>query len=223
MRRIYEDILDDIEQIKRPDISIEDELWTPSPGAYDYAMCCYIHEEDLKYEFEYKLPYFLDIYADDYSYYLAKGVEEQRRIYSYINNLDMAVDGKGAFVIIEFTADKKKLPYLVFYLFGIARTTCYYLYQDEKNPLKYRNWSYFDNRGSGQYARDILNKRYVTPNYRRVLYTQIACFIMKYNFTGTSSEDYKKIEQTSCDVVERLFQRYQNIKAKEAIGFRYEP
>ena len=214
MRRIYEDILDDIEQVKRPDITTE-EVWVPSPGAYEHCACCHIHEWDLN-AVKYKLPYFLDIYAEDYSYYFAEGIQEQRRVLGYIKNLDIAMSDLGALLILEYTADEKKLPYLLFYIFGLTKNTLYYLFPDERNASGYKCWPNMNNFGSGDYARNIMNGRYVMPDYRRVLYTQITGFVTKFDFTSKgASERWKRAEQRACDVVEQLFQRSENMKAKK--------
>ena len=71
MKKIYEDILDDVGEIKRPSVPVTKYTQPPHPGEFEYAICNFVPEICLGNDYLDRIEALLDIYADDYSSNLA--------------------------------------------------------------------------------------------------------------------------------------------------------
>ena len=85
MKKIYEDILDDVGEIKRPDIRLDVDDNVPHPSEYEYAICNFVPEICLGNNYADRMEAILETYADDFSFHLAVTERDMDELIDYIS------------------------------------------------------------------------------------------------------------------------------------------
>lgn len=220
MKKIYEDILDDVGEIKRPSVPVTKYTQPPHPGEFEYAICNFVPEICLGNSYLDRIEALLDIYADDYSFNLAITEDDMNELIDYISESRpkyaeskqraFNTNQEKGFALIEFNAPEKNLPMIFFYLFGLCIRTCYLLIPDPDEPSSYIIRS--DNLGVSFAANKIITEKDAMLFERRSLSEQITYFIVKCN---VAAKNYGQVKEQVRNFINRMILRLDGVRTKK--------